>query len=418
MSALGKRTRVIPEFPVSELNEVYLPPIVYAACQQTGEEAVDELRQIYQRYYPESNVRNLGKRHLCTDLGSRFHLNVEPVVEDEIPTDYLDPISFEPLVDAYLTDDGHSYNGYTVKQLFETARRENRLVLSPITRQPLTVSFPNYGLRNAVRTWLERHGLNEHMGQESTDAKFLIQSNSVLNNQNENLDAEEKVQLLPANRDIEQNNMIERVAPAAAEAVQLQHAQGNQVRRRRRLTAAEMFARRWRQLNENWNYRFAVEQQNEIRRYFRLNEFPPGSIVWLPREALSLPQGVEEIELSPYAILFSTMIIEPWEVVSTEPFTVRRGRYTAALVGSPSDSILSTSRLLSTCQSLGEEVWSRCKATVSNFSQFLQSQLPPLRQQRQQQQLSNQLRKEIESINTALTAAEDIVRNHPIPYNL
>jgi hypothetical protein len=112
------------------------------------------------------------------------------------------------------------------------------------------------------------------------------------------------------------------------------------------------------------------------------------------------------------------MIIEPWEVVSTEPFTVRRGGYTAALVGSPTDSILPTSRLLSTCQSLGEEVWTRCKTTVSNFSQFLQSQLPPLRQQRQQQQLSNQLRKEIESINTALTAAEDIVRNYPIPYNL
>lgn len=104
-----------------------------------------------------------SKEYLCKALAERYKLDDLDIKVDELPREYIDPVSLLPLLDPVAASDGHLYNKDTLKILL----RQN--LLSPMTRERLTDietdvenRKPIVYIKNKVDEYMKKHGLHEY----------------------------------------------------------------------------------------------------------------------------------------------------------------------------------------------------------------------------------------------------------------
>jgi len=148
-------------------------------CQiLTGTETVKSLRSLAKKWnIPKS--QELSKENLCLQTAAKFHQTLRKIKKDEVdlPADFTDPVSGEPLYNPYIMDDEFSYNHNTLRRLF----KENDEVESPLRKDIMLYKNKmlfNRGLKNAVVDWLIKWGqeleypdpdLEEDLGRPSTN---------------------------------------------------------------------------------------------------------------------------------------------------------------------------------------------------------------------------------------------------------
>lgn len=80
--------------------------------------------------------------------------------EEEIPKEYVCPISFGIMFAPAIAMDGHSYELAAIEEWIETRLRKGQPITSPFTNQPMARTLiPNLALRNLIRAYCEEHGL-------------------------------------------------------------------------------------------------------------------------------------------------------------------------------------------------------------------------------------------------------------------
>lgn len=91
---------------------------------------------------------------------------------DEIPHEYLCPITQEMMQDPVVAADGHTYERRAIEEWFRRGRRT-----SPMTNEPLPHInlVPNIALRNMIRTLTERLPFLQRRAQVETDYQFAVQ---------------------------------------------------------------------------------------------------------------------------------------------------------------------------------------------------------------------------------------------------
>lgn len=155
-----KRYRAPSESEISNLSRNQFPSIIAQSCREKGTHSVSQLREIYARVNrsTESNV-GLSKRDLCTTLGNQLQVDVTPISIDEIPPQYIDPFSNQPLLDPYFANDDFNYNGSTLQYFIGLTAGTNKPPRNPNTDAELTRWNFNAKLAARVQEYLEQHGI-------------------------------------------------------------------------------------------------------------------------------------------------------------------------------------------------------------------------------------------------------------------
>jgi|SRR5665648_135505 len=116
---------------------------------------------------------------------------------DPIPAAFLDPVTKEPLLDAYNANDGYNYNLSTLQALLDQYGGTDFQIpiLSPAVPQVyITYWQPNLALRSTVRTWLSLHGLIPPLHNVIPPLIAPSDNDTIMEFENENTLAEEQKQ--------------------------------------------------------------------------------------------------------------------------------------------------------------------------------------------------------------------------------
>jgi hypothetical protein len=102
-----------------------------------------------------------GAKHSPLELAAAAAAAAAPSFDkEEIPKEYVCPISCGIMFAPVIAMDGHSYEQAAIEEWIKTRLRKGQPITSPFTNQPMARTLiPNLALRNLIRIYCEEQSL-------------------------------------------------------------------------------------------------------------------------------------------------------------------------------------------------------------------------------------------------------------------
>ena len=118
-----------------------------------------------------------SKETLCKDIAKKLNKTIDDIKnnEEQLPTELMDPVTLEPLIDPWVGSDGVSYNGSTLDNMFKTNKLKGAHGKNLLRGQ----RTPNHNLKTIVLEWLTSRGEAVDIEDRPQEEKFKSQHDFV-----------------------------------------------------------------------------------------------------------------------------------------------------------------------------------------------------------------------------------------------